>query len=335
MEDGSAIEKIGYGNFTIVTNDFIYRHGLTGKSKMIFIFIWSKPPTWKFYMKNMMESMTEKKDAIYSGLKELEEHGYIIRKRKYLDGKYDGMKYTMCQDGNLGVSENPIVGTQSENPIGLQSDNPELPQSDNPTHSNTNTSNNTNIPKGKKNASSPTPKKVMIGDVEGSRLATLLLDKMSTISESFKVLTTHKLTLKALSLAIRADGRSEQDIETIIHWLYSGTKQGTFWRGNILSGAKLRKQFDRLMVEKERDKFVWNKSGITKESLHKYLIAEYGNSKPVMKFKRENRTVQVALFGEYNVLADFNTGKYLNEKEADWLWEHMINNQKNLFPNYK
>ena len=48
----------------------------------------------------------------------------------------------------------------------------------------------------------------------------------------------------------RIDGRSWEDIEKVIRW----AKDDKFWRDNIISGAKLRQQFDQLIIKVNRTK---------------------------------------------------------------------------------
>lgn len=52
----------------------------------------------------------------------------------------------------------------------------------------------------------------------------------------------------------RIDNVSEEQIRVIIQWLYySDDENAIFWRGNIQSGEKLRKQFPRLIAAIERE----------------------------------------------------------------------------------
>lgn len=52
---------------------------------------------------------------------------------------------------------------------------------------------------------------------------------------------------------LRLDGRSAEDVASVIEWCQADS----FWRGNILSGAKLREQFDRLIVQMQREGDTW------------------------------------------------------------------------------
>lgn len=48
---------------------------------------------------------------------------------------------------------------------------------------------------------------------------------------------------------LRLDSRSVDEVETVLRWC----QKDAFWRGNILSGGKLRDQFDKLVLQIERD----------------------------------------------------------------------------------
>ena len=50
---------------------------------------------------------------------------------------------------------------------------------------------------------------------------------------------------KAVDLMIRKDGREAAEIEQVIRW----SQKDEFWQDNILSTAKLRKQFDQLAMK--------------------------------------------------------------------------------------
>lgn len=53
---------------------------------------------------------------------------------------------------------------------------------------------------------------------------------------------------KTFDLMIRRDGRSPEEIEDVIHWCQADD----FWRTNILSPDKLRKQFDQLVLKMQK-----------------------------------------------------------------------------------
>ena len=53
---------------------------------------------------------------------------------------------------------------------------------------------------------------------------------------------------KDIDLAIRIDNRTVQELKDCIVWIYS-TEEGVFWRPNVLSGKKLRANFDTMNMQ--------------------------------------------------------------------------------------
>ena len=83
-------------NFTIVPNEIVSDNRLTMKAKAIFLYLLSKPDDWDFYIQHIADSCTDGKNAIQTGLKELEEHGYLMRKKKVNEiNRFDGWEYIM------------------------------------------------------------------------------------------------------------------------------------------------------------------------------------------------------------------------------------------------
>jgi len=88
--------------------------------------------------------------------------------------------------------------------------------------------------------------------VEGSnelRLATLLLEEIRKNKPDFKQPNLQSWA-KEIDLMIRRDGRKPERIRQVILWCQGDP----FWRSNILSTSKLRKQFDTLEIQMESSK---------------------------------------------------------------------------------
>jgi hypothetical protein len=60
---------------------------LSPKAKWIHTYMLSRPPSWEIRIRDIINKSTAGRDAIYSGLKELEENKYIHRKRIYKNGR--------------------------------------------------------------------------------------------------------------------------------------------------------------------------------------------------------------------------------------------------------
>lgn len=99
-------------NFTQVSNDVLKDSRLTWKAKGVFAYLYSKPDDWDFSTERMKLDSLDGREALLSGLKELETLGYLQRS-KFASGR---MEYIL--------DYNP----KSENPIQAQK-----PKSGNPT----------------------------------------------------------------------------------------------------------------------------------------------------------------------------------------------------------
>jgi len=65
---------------------------LSFKAKGILAYLLSKPDDWKVMVSELINSSTDGKTAVYSGLKELEENGYLKRVRVYRRDEKTGKK---------------------------------------------------------------------------------------------------------------------------------------------------------------------------------------------------------------------------------------------------
>jgi hypothetical protein len=84
---------------------------------------------------------------------------------------------------------------------------------------------------------------------EAIPIAQLMYDKILTIDPKFKA-SEAKLKGWAADIEklIRLDARSPDEIKAVVEWVY----QDQFWKGNILSGGKLREKFTQLLAQMQR-----------------------------------------------------------------------------------
>lgn len=74
-----------------------------------------------------------------------------------------------------------------------------------------------------------------------------MLQKIKTKHPNFKN-PNLDVWSKDINLAIKVDGRTADELEQCIDWIYSQIG-AAFWQKNILSGAKLRKNFDTMFMQ--------------------------------------------------------------------------------------
>jgi hypothetical protein len=67
----------------MVPNQLINDNNLSAKAKGIFVYLLSKPDDWRFYVDEVTSAFKEGKTAVQTGIKELEDYGYLERERLY------------------------------------------------------------------------------------------------------------------------------------------------------------------------------------------------------------------------------------------------------------
>ena len=71
---------------------------LSYKAIGIWFYAFSKPHDWKFYKNDLIKRHSDGRDSVESGLKELEENGYLYKYRvKNNDGQFDGWEYVFFE----------------------------------------------------------------------------------------------------------------------------------------------------------------------------------------------------------------------------------------------
>lgn len=76
------IRTAHYDRFTVVPNDVINDHTLTWKARGLLIHLLAKPEGWATSASRLAKTGPDGRDAVRSGLAELEQHGYLVRRRE-------------------------------------------------------------------------------------------------------------------------------------------------------------------------------------------------------------------------------------------------------------
>lgn len=83
-------------NFGIAPNKLLNNEKISLKAKGLFVYIQSKPEGWSFSAEKIALSQRDGLDSVKSAIKELEEHGYLIRQKRHTDlGKWE-QTYNLC-----------------------------------------------------------------------------------------------------------------------------------------------------------------------------------------------------------------------------------------------
>lgn len=122
----AVIRVVKNKDYSTVHNGFINDKNLSFKAKGLLLYFLSKPDKWEFYIKEMAKKSKDGVDSISSGIKELENNGYIHKEFKRdshgkLSGGYNFTVYEQPQpklentetvknlSGNLPIRENPVL----------------------------------------------------------------------------------------------------------------------------------------------------------------------------------------------------------------------------------
>lgn len=75
-------------DYTSVNNFILSDKCLSYKAKGIWLYAFSRPDNWKFYLKDIVAHSSDGKEAVSTGLKELAEAGYLVKIQTKVNGKF-------------------------------------------------------------------------------------------------------------------------------------------------------------------------------------------------------------------------------------------------------
>ena len=131
-------------DYTVMSNHHLRNTSLSLKAKGLLSLMLSLPDNWDYTTKGLAAICKDGIDSICSAVKELEQHGYIVRERVRNDkGQLTTIEYTILEQPETALPEQEKP--KRENPV---LDNPVLgkpeqgcPEQENPAQLNTNISN--------------------------------------------------------------------------------------------------------------------------------------------------------------------------------------------------
>ena len=137
-------------NYTIMSNHHLRNKALSLKAKGLLSLMLSLPDSWDYTTRGLASICKEGVDGIRATVRELENAGYIIRRRvRDQSGQVRSMEYTVFEQPQKPEPENPVrAKPEREKPVQAKpaQENPaqENPAQENPTQLNTKETNNEN-----------------------------------------------------------------------------------------------------------------------------------------------------------------------------------------------
>ena len=126
-------------DYTVMSNHHLRNTALSLKAKGLLSLMLSLPDNWDYTTKGLASICKDGIDSICSAVKELEQHGYIVRERVRNDkGQLTTIEYTILEQPETALPEqekpkreNPVLGNPEQG----------CPEQENPAQLNTNISN--------------------------------------------------------------------------------------------------------------------------------------------------------------------------------------------------
>lgn len=202
------IKKVYQKRFTTVDNTVLNDPELSWKAKGLFVYLWSQADEWDFYETEVVKHSTDGLSSLKSGLKELEEQGYLKRERQRDDKGH-------FKENNWILSENPILENR-------MLDNPILENSTLTNTNNNNTNNNNN------NITTTTTEPTEIGSIyefwesNVGSLSPYLYEEIRAIYEDWSEVSKQpkEMILESIKMALDKGVRNISYIKTILKRWY-------------------------------------------------------------------------------------------------------------------
>ena len=202
------IKKVYQKRFTTVDNAVLNNVNLSWKAKGLFVYLWSQADEWDFYETEVVKHSTDGLSSLKSGLKELEEQGYLKRERQRDDKGH-------FKENNWILSENPILENR-------MLDNPILENRTLTNTNNNNTNNNNN------NITTTTTEPTEIGSIyefwesNVGSLSPYLYEEIQAIYDDWKEVSKQpkEMILESIKMALDKGVRNISYIKTILKRWY-------------------------------------------------------------------------------------------------------------------
>lgn len=96
----AVIRTIKNDNYTTMSNYHLKDKNISLKAKGLLSIMLSLPEEWHYSVDGLTTICKESKNTVNSVLKELEDNGYLLRQRKYVDGKISEWEYLIFENND-------------------------------------------------------------------------------------------------------------------------------------------------------------------------------------------------------------------------------------------
>lgn len=207
------IKKVYQKRFTTVDNTVLNDTSLSWKAKGLFVYLWSQADEWEFYETEVVKHSTDGIRSMRAGLHELEEKGYLSRKRERVGNRLRGSIWLL--------SETP----QKLQNVTLQNDSLQNVNLQNSTLTNTNNNNTNN---NNNNITTTTTGPTEIGSIyefwesNVGSLSPYMYEEIQAIYEDLSEVSKQpkEMILESIKMALDKGVRNISYIKTILKRWY-------------------------------------------------------------------------------------------------------------------
>ncbi len=230
--------------FIQAPSELIVDMDLCNGSLRVLLYLFTKPNNWNVYNKDICKQLDISDKTLGKYWKELLASRWLKRRRR-LPGEKDnagGFEYEIGffakteQSSDLDNSDTADNSSTVDKKVGHSNNKPIKQEVTTIVKSNV------------ANEISDVVIEKTQSDLDAEKIADLLYSKILTEQPEFK--GKKESWIADIEKAIRIDGRNLEKLIKCINWIYS--PKGEFWKANILSGKKLRSQFDQMWIAAQR-----------------------------------------------------------------------------------
>lgn len=230
-------------NFTVIDNRYLRRNDLSWRAKGILTYILSLPDDWVININEIQTHATEGSTAFRSGWNELKDKGYVARYavKDKKTKKILRWETIVRENVDLSINEPLVDFPQVEKP------QVEKPQVENQKLQSTYITNNLDKQNTNSNNSQQSQKRYA-DDSQYMKAAVYLFEKIKERLPNKKE-PDFQNWADEVRKTVELDGVPIERYKQVLDW----SQNDDFWQANILSTNKLRKQFDTIYLQMQRD----------------------------------------------------------------------------------
>ena len=264
-------------DYTVMSNHHLRNTALSLKAKGLLSLMLSLPDNWDYTTKGLASICKDGIDSICSAVKELEQHGYIVRERVRNDkGQLTTIEYTILEQPETALPEqekpkreNPVLGNPEQG----------CPEQENPAQLNTNISN-----KDLSNTNTSTTYPIKSYQKEGQTAQKRGRDKMGYDEmDAYREIIKENIEYDILTVKLKQDISMLDEIVDLLTETICTQKDSVIIAGDVYPSAVVKSKLLKLNAEHIEYVIDCMKSNTTEvRNIKKYLLAALFNAPSTM-----------------------------------------------------